>query len=111
MNDIYHTSEQPSQEQPSKSCSMEEGVQIMVSNAREGIRQRHQKCEDRIRRSPTKAMLGAVATGYLLHRLPVRAVLVTQVRVLAALTPPALFLYGAAKVCDFLQKQEAVEPE
>jgi hypothetical protein len=46
------------------------------------------------------------AAGYLLNRLPVRAILVTQVRVLSALMPPALFLFGAAKLYDFLQRQE-----
>jgi hypothetical protein len=38
--------------------------------------------------------------------MPVRAILVTQVRVLSALTPPALLLFGAAKLYDFLQNQE-----
>jgi hypothetical protein len=52
------------------------------------------------------SVLGAAAAGYLLHRMPVRAILVTQVRVLSALTPPALFLFGAAKLYEFLQKQE-----
>ncbi len=86
--------------------SMEEGVHVLLKNAQECIRQRHQKCESRIRESPTAAVLGAVAVGYLLHRMPVRAILVTKVRVLSALTPPALILFGAAKLYDFLQKQK-----
>ena len=85
---------------------MEEGVNVLLSNARQGIRHRYQKCENRIRKSPMTAVLGAAAAGYLLHRLPVRAILVTQVRVLSALTPPALLLFGAAKLYEFLQKQE-----
>lgn len=85
---------------------MEEGVNVLWCNARQGIRDRYQKCENRIRESPTTAVLGAAAVGYLLHRLPVRAILVTQVRVLSALAPPALFLFGAAKLYEFLQKQE-----
>lgn len=48
-------------------------------------------------------MLGAVTAGYLLHRMPVRAILVTQVRVLAALTPTALWVFGAFRLCDFLK--------
>ena len=80
---------------------MEEGVNILLSNVRQDIRHRYQKCENRICRSPTTAVLGAVAVGYLLHRMPVRAILVTQVRVLTALTPPALFLFGAAKLYEF----------
>lgn len=89
--------------------SMEEGVNALLSNARQGIRHRYQNCENRIRKSPTTAVLGAVAVGYLLHRLPVRGILLTQVRVLSALTPPALFLFGAAKLYSFLQKQSRNE--
>ncbi len=94
---------------PATPLSMEEGVNVLLSNARQGIRDRYEKCENRIRESPTTAVLGAVAVGYLLHRMPVRAILVTQIRVLAALTPPALFLFGAAKLCDLLQRQELAE--
>jgi hypothetical protein len=43
--------------------------------------------------------------------MPVRAILVTQVRVLTALTAPALFLYGAAKLYDLLQRQELTKPK
>ena len=86
--------------------SMEEGVNILLCSARQGIRHRYQQCENQIRRSPTTSVLGAVAAGYLLHRLPVRAILVTQVRVLSALAPPALFLFGAAKLYEFLRRQE-----
>lgn len=85
---------------------MEEGVDVLLSNARQCVRQRYEKCENRIRNSPTKAVLGAVAVGYLMHRLPMRAILVTKVRVLSALAPPALLLFGAAKLCEFLQRQE-----
>ena len=87
--------------------TMEEGVNVLIGNARRSIRQRYQKCESRIRKSPTKAVLGAVAAGYLMHRLPVRAIVVTQARVLSALTPPALLLFGAAKLLEFLQRQES----
>ena len=85
---------------------MEEGVDVLLHNARQGIRHRYQECERQIRKSPTTSLLGAVAAGYLLHRLPVRAILVTQVRVLSALAPPALLLFGAAKLYEFLQRQK-----
>lgn len=90
---------------------MEEGVNVLLSNARQGIRNRYEKCEYQIRKSPATAVLGAVAVGYLLHRMPVRAILVTQVRVFSALIPPALFLFGAAKLYEFLQKQECAGSE
>ena len=86
--------------------SLEEGVNALLSCARQGIHHRYEKCEKRIRKSPTTAVLGAVAAGYFLHRLPMRAILVTQVRVLSALTPPVLLLFGAAKLCEFLQRQD-----
>lgn len=70
---------------------------------RDGIRHRYHQCENHIRKSPIASVLGAVCIGYLLHRLPVRAILVTKVRVLTALAPPVLFLYGAIKVIAILQ--------
>jgi len=91
------------QEEP---MSMEEGINVFLCNAQQGVRHRYQRCQNQIRKSPTTAVLGAVAVGYLLHRLPVRAILVTQVRVLLALAPPALFLLGAVKLYEFLQRQE-----
>ena len=99
MNESSNPAEMP--------LSMEEGVKVLLCNARECIQHRYQRCQDRIRECPTTAVLSAVSVGYLLHRLPVRALLVTQVRVLSALAPPALFLFGAAKVFEFLQRQNA----
>lgn len=96
---------------PATAPSMEEGVKVLLGNARQGIRHRYQKCENKVRKSPTTAVIGAVAAGYLLHRMPVRAILVTQVRVLSALAPPALFLFGAAKLYEFLQRQELAKRE
>lgn len=83
---------------------MEEGIDDLLCNARQDLRQCHQRYQNQIRKSPTTAVLGAVAAGYFLHRLPLRAILVTQVRVLSALAPPALFLFGAAKLYGFLCK-------
>ncbi len=85
---------------------MEEGVNIMLTNAQQCVRENYEKCQEHIRKSPTGAVLSAVAVGYLLHRLPLRAILVTKLRVLSALTPPALLLFGAAKVYEFLQRQK-----
>jgi len=86
--------------------SMEEGIRVLLCDAKQGVRHRYQRCQNQIRKSPTTAVIGAVTGGYLLHRLPVRAILVTQVRVLSALAPPALLLLGAVKLYEFLQRQE-----
>ena len=69
---------------PVTPLSVEEGVNVLLTNAQQHIR----------------------AVGYCLHRLPVRSLLVAQVRLLSALAPPALFVFGAAKVYEFLQRQE-----
>ena len=95
---------------PNRVQSVEEGVNTLLCNAQQCIREKHQECEASIRKSPNSAMLIALATGYCLNRLPVRAILVTQVRLLSALAPPALFLFGAAKVCEYLQSQNASKP-
>jgi hypothetical protein len=85
---------------------MEEGINVLWCNARQGLRHRYQRCQNQVRKCPMTAAFGAVAAGYVLHRLPLRAILVTQVRVLSTLAPPALFLFGAAKLYEFLQRQE-----
>lgn len=101
MNDTPNNTAEP--------VSVEEMVSVSLCNVKQRLRNRRTKCEDRIRRSPTASVLGAVGVGYLLHRLPVRAILVTQVRILSALAPPALFLFGAAKLFSFLQKQKSTD--
>ena len=92
---------------PIPSLSVDEGVDVLLSKAQQSIRHRYQECERQVRKSPTTSLLVAVAAGYCLHRLPVRAIVVTQVRLLAALAPPALLLFGAAKVIEFLQHQDS----
>jgi hypothetical protein len=96
---------------PPASQSVEQGVCTLLSNARQDIRHRYHQCEERIRKSPATAVLTATAAGYLLHRMPVRAILLTQVRVLSALTPPALLLFGAAKLYEVLQRQQSTKQE
>lgn len=86
--------------------SVEEGVNALLNDARQSINQHYKDCEQHIRQSPTSSVLGAVAAGWCLHRLPVRVLLVAQVRLITALAPPALLLFGAAKVYEFLQRQQ-----
>lgn len=86
-----------------KQPTVEEGVNALLHDAKRKACEGYENCEHRIRESPAKAVLVAVAAGYLLHRLPVRSILVSQVRVMAALAPPVLVAFGAAKLCEFLQ--------
>jgi len=85
--------------------SIEDSINVLVDQARHGFRQRYQACEQRIRQTPVKAVLGAAAVGYCAHHLPVRALVSANVRLLASLLPPALVLLGAAKVYEYLQHQ------
>ena len=90
---------------------MEDEVHELWCNARSCLRQKHKECDARIRESPTSAIIGAMAVGYMLHRLPLRSILVTKVRVISALAPPALFLFGVAKLYDFLQSHARTNPD
>jgi len=89
--------------------SVEESLSTFLTKAAEGIRQRHHRCEGRIRRAPTGAMLIALAGGYLLHRIPLRAVVITVCRLLWALTPTALVLFAVVKLVALLQKPKSTQ--
>lgn len=85
--------------------TIEQGVNALMEDVKLRVRMTRENCEQHIRRSPGKAVLAAVAAGYCLHRLPVRSMLVAQVRLITALAPPALLAFGAAKLCEFLQNE------
>ena len=82
-----------------------EGHPLLI-NARRSIRERYARFENRIRINPVKAVLVAAAVGCVLDRLPARAIMLTQIRVLSALAPPALLLFGAAKLIDCLRGRQ-----
>ena len=63
--------------------------------------------EDCVKQHPVKSVLAAAAAGALIHRLPIRSILVANVKIVGALLPPALFAYGAAKLCEILQQKGA----
>ncbi|MES2925125.1 MAG: hypothetical protein V4819_26465 [Verrucomicrobiota bacterium] len=89
----------------SESPTIEQGLNSMLHDVKAKACSTFEDCEERVKQSPAKAVLIAVAAGYCLHRLPVRSLLVSQVRLMAALAPPALLAVGAAKLCEFLQSQ------
>ncbi len=95
----------PSQPHSSDSPTIEQGLQSLLDEAKGKVCRRYEDCEQYVRRSPGKAMLIALGAGYLAHRLPLRSLVVTQARILAALAPPALVAFGAAKLCELLQRQ------
>lgn len=83
--------------------TVEQGVSALICDAKQKVCNKFHNCEERVRQSPGKAILVAVAAGYLIHRLPVRSILVANVRLIAALAPPTLVAFGAAKLCEYLQ--------
>jgi hypothetical protein len=93
-----------------KQPTIEDGVNALLFDVKQHFTETCQNWEGSVRRSPRKAMVVAVAAGYLLHRLPVGSILATNVRLLAALVPPVVLAFGAAKVCEFLQEQARSHP-
>lgn len=89
--------------------TVEQGVNALVTDAKRSVCEQYGRYEQMVRESPGKAVLISMGAGYLLHRLPVRSLLVTQVRLIAALAPPTLLAFGAAKLCEFLQNQTRVK--
>lgn len=83
--------------------TVEEGLHALVDDGRSYLRQRYEACQDAVVNHPTTAVLTALAIGCVLDRLPLRAIFITKMRILAALTPPVLFAIGAAKTCEYLQ--------
>ena len=93
------------QNTPDHAPTVEEGLQAMLQDGKRSLKQRYHALETEVARHPTKAVLCATAAGYLLNRLPLRSILVANVRIAAALTPPLLLAIGAAKACEFLQSK------
>lgn len=96
MNSLASTSPEPS--------SVEKDVLALLSDGRQCLKEGYEACEQKVRESPTTSILTAVLAGYCLHRLPLRSILIAKVRVLSALLPPAVFILGAAKVLELIQK-------
>ena len=90
--------------------TIEQGINSLLADAKNKVRHSSDRCRERVRESPGTAVIVAIAAGYCLHRLPVRSLLVSQVRLMAALTPPALLAIGAAKLCEFFQRQACEKP-
>jgi hypothetical protein len=92
-------------------ASIDGGIQTLLNEAETGVRRGYQACGQHIREAPMGSVLGAMAAGYCMHQLPLRALVMANVRLIAALVPPALFFYGAAKVYELLQRQQAPQDE
>lgn len=85
--------------------TVEEGLHALLEDGKRSLKQRCQALEAEVARHPAKAVLCATAAGYLLNRLPLRSLLITNVRIASALAPPLLLAIGAAKACEYLQSK------
>jgi len=82
---------------------VDENLQSLANDLKNKVSRTLRKYEQRARKSPEKTMLLALVTGYCLHRLPVRALLVLQARTIVALAPPVLLALGAVKLCGIVR--------
>lgn len=85
---------------PIKRPTVDERIREFAERAETEVRGECRRCFEYARESPGKAMLIAGAAGYILHWLPLRALLAAKIRLTMKLLPPALFVYGAAKACE-----------
>lgn len=90
---------------PASAPTVEDGVRSLIQDAKACACGKYEACENYVRKHPGKAMLIAAGAGMIAHRLPLRALFVTQARIIAALAPPAMIAFGAAKLCEVLQRQ------
>lgn len=81
----------------------------MLQDGKRTLKQRYGALEAEVAQHPTKAVLFATAAGYLLNRLPLRSILIANVRIAASLTPPLLLAIGAAKACEYLQSKARIK--
>lgn len=85
--------------------SIDRGVTSFLNDAQDTVRRQYVEIEDTVRRSPAASLATAVAVGYFLHRLPLRAIINAKLRVISAVAPPALFLFGAVKVYEMIKHE------
>jgi len=90
---------------PSAAPTVEAGLHALADSAKARVQDKVEHYKERVQREPGKAVLVALAAGYVLHRLPIRSLIVSQVKLLSALAGPALLAYGAAKTCEALQRE------
>jgi len=92
---------------PASSQQIEEYFTAAFHHAEELLRKRWEILEENVRKSPTAAILIAVGVGHCLHRLPLRSILGTQMKLLWALAPPGLLAAAAAKAYHLMEERNA----
>lgn len=82
-----------------------DGMKALVDNVKVKATDNLGTCEQKVRESPTKAMLIALGTGYCLNRLPVAGLLAIPLKLTAVLAKPALLVLGATKLYEIVEVQ------
>jgi len=92
-------------DQDKPASSVDDGIKTILSASKDRVMGRVEKWEDAVRKHPVESVLGALAAGFIIHSLPLRSILIAKFRLFPALAPPALLAYGAAKLCEILQRK------
>ena len=92
---------------PASTQQIEEHLTTAFHHVEDVLRNRWQILEENVRKNPTAAILIAVGVGHCLHRLPLRSLLGTQMKLLWALVPPGLLAAAATKAYRMLEERNA----
>ena len=92
---------------PNHISTVDDGIHAALSSSKDKAVAYLEKWEDCVKQKPVQAIAGALVAGILIHRLPIRSILIAKIKIISALAPPALLAYGAAKVCEVLQQKSA----
>lgn len=80
-------------------------LKTVASNVKSKANDKLGTVEEKVKESPTKAILVAFGAGYCLNRLPVTGLLAFPLRLTAILAKPTLLALGAAKAYEIVEKQ------
>ncbi len=85
--------------------SIDETLGKGVQNACQALDATRKDCEEQIRSAPLSSVLVAALIGYVLHFLPIGLIVRLKIRIFLALLRPALLLFGAYKLYEFIAAQ------
>lgn len=87
--------------------NLEEAAMEAFQSVGESCEEYRQCCEDKIREAPLASVATAAAVGFLVHILPVTAIVGSVVRIALFLLKPALLVFGALKLYEVLQAKNS----
>jgi len=87
------------------SASIDDTLGKGVQSACKALDATCKDCEEQIRSAPLAAVGVAALIGYVLHFLPIGLIVRLKIRIFLALLKPALLLFGAYKLYEFIAAQ------